>query len=465
MLSLLVPLLLTALGCMTLRRLMPGTPWPLQCAWGWLGAQAAVSLAGGLLVPIGWSLRLALLAPLLVLLVAHLYTAHLYSRRRTTASPSLASPSSANSDAMLRALTLLLSLWAIITAWTTLDLGWDGMAIWGLKAHTLAETGTYALHHPLARSSHPEYPLHLPLLAAVIAQWAGDWHDRLLPMLAAFDLTALGLLLCSTLEGRRGPAWTRRTLLLAGLTVPVLWRELTLGKADINVACCLAGALAGFEGWRRHGRDGYLRLAALSVGLAAWSKQEGLVYVVIFCALTWLASASSHPKSHPRAIRIDRREAGLASAIALGIALPWHGFRVLFGLSTEPFGLQAGGLREGGLQAVLSDRLPTILHTMTEAMARLDLWGVLWWLALPALLWFGVKTLRPSEARRAFDGTTLFLTAGLGFIVTAYVSSPYDVAWHLHTSLDRLLLQLLPAAILVAHRALDAMPFVTGSNR
>lgn len=407
------------------------SPWPWRWAWGWLLAQASVSLGAGLLWLLAAPLRWALFAPVLVLVVAQL--------RRRPGPPPLRPPTP--TDPWLRLAVVLFGLWAIFSAWTTVELGWDGLAIWGLKGRTLAATDAYPLLHPLARSSHPEYPLHLPLLAAVVAQWCGGWQDRLLPLLTAFDVTALGLLLCHGLEARRGAPWLRRCLLVATLVTPMLWRELTTGKADLNLAFCLTACVVGLESWLRDGRRQDLRLAAVAVGLAAWSKQEGMAYGVIFCLLAIVLTG-------------PQRRHGLPSALfpALAIPLPWHALRRLLDISTEPF----------AVGTTTFERLPTVVASLASTMARLDLWGLLWWLALPACAWWLVERLRRRarsdrwDAQRALDVPPLLLMAGLGFIVTAYLTSPYDVAWHLQTSAERLLLQLLPVTALAAHSALES---------
>lgn len=422
----------------------PSSPWPWRWAWGWLLVQVSISLAAGFLWLLGAPLRWALAAPLLLLIAALL--GRLTAPHRE---PATVSSSPATGDPWLRAGVLLVGLWAVLSAWSSLDLGWDGMAIWGLKGRTLAATDGYPLLHPLARSSHPEYPLHLPLLAAVIAQWAGGWQDRLLPLLTAFDVTALGLLLCHALEQRRAGRWARRCLVIALLVSPILWRELTLGKADLNVALCVAAALVGLEAWLRGSRVADLRLAAVAVGLGAWSKQEGMAYGVLFCLLACLLTPRHRYRRLPSAL-----------ALALAIPLPWHICRWLLGIATEPF----------AVGETMHQRAPIILRTMLATLARPDLWGLLWWLALPAALWltavWGWQRWRGEEAgpgvERHLVLSALFLLGGLGFIVTAYLTSPYNVAWHLHTSLDRLLLQLLPTTVLVAHGALQRLDLTEG---
>lgn len=440
---------IAVLGASTLGALLPDTPRLWQWSMGWLTMQGLISLSAGALVVFGAPLSWALLAPGVALALAILFAGR-RSHRVGTVTPRDVAPRDVV-DPLLRSLAILLGMWALFSAWTTLDLGWDGMAIWGLKGRTLAETGAFPLHDPLARSSHPEYPLHLPLLAAALAHFSGAWSDNLLPLLAACDLTALAMLLTVAFEGRGGddrrPFPWQSLALFTGLTVPFLWQELTVGKADINVACCLAGALVGLERWLRLRRIGDLRLAALAVGLAAWSKQEGLVYVVIFIVLAWFTTC-----------RGERHRVPWACCLALLVALPWHGARFLLDLPTEPFGVAGSGFLD-----VLSSRLPIILSTLAATMTRLDRWGVLGWLTLAALLWCLPTALRPwrrrSRAEAGADVPIFFLLAGLAFIVTAYVTTPYDLAWHLRTSLDRLLLQLLPAAVLVIHRALLDVTF------
>ena len=131
--------------------------------------------------------------------------------------------------------------------------------------------------------------------------------------------------------------------------------------------------------------------------------------------------------------------------LALAIALPWHFFRLIHGIPAEPFAVQGWWQLE---------RTPVILMAMGREMAAFGQWGALWAVALAIALGWPWLAPRTRDSLGGFFATLLF--AGLAAYVGIYVITPRDLAWHLATSLDRLLLHLLPAAVLTVGAGIQA---------
>ena len=440
-----------AMGCW-----LPHSAWIERLAWGWLAAEALIGVLALMLWLIGAPLVWALIAVPVLLGVAWW---------RPT--PGLWPAAGRQGDRVLRAVAVALAVWAVISAYSSSGLGWDGLAIWGLKGRLLFD-GAYSwqtLGHPLLRSSHPEYPLHLPLVSAVIAQAVGAWHSRILPLLTAFDLGALWLLLASHFETaqNRGRlslstrAW-RIVVLLALASVPILWHALPQGKADLALGVFIAAAVVGLEAWCREGQRAYLVLAALAAGMGAATKQEGMIYLGLLGATALVAGWLNR--------RLDQHAfVGLVFAGAL--ALPWPLARFWAGVATEPFSPSAN----------LWQRLPVVCERMVREMMRLERWGLLWGLVILTLVLAVFSLLAPSRAQGIAEDASDAATKGAGkgaaaakgarhflipaclvvggwlFIVAAYATTPHDLAWHLDTSLERLMLQLVPTAGLLLYGA------------
>ncbi|MEO1088334.1 MAG: hypothetical protein AAFY88_29230, partial [Acidobacteriota bacterium] len=339
-------------------------------------------------------------------------------------------------------------LLAVAVAARTPGLGWDGLAIWGFKARTVAELGGVPWSEwrlPGAASIHPEYPLHVPLLGAVVAgvaEWLGGaWDDRFLPLLAALDVAGVAAVLAGAWGRPRNETrrlWTTRTLLAGGLLVPIVWRELQEGKADLTLAFCVLSTVAAAASWLRTGDRDALRFAAVAAGLGAWTKQEGLVWL----ALAALVLVVLTPSPRRRALLIPGLLAG-------AIAVPWHLFRLSQAISTEPFAVDADA----------PTRLPRVLQAFTEELLDWSRWGALWPAALAAtvVVAAGLRRLPLDGERRADLFPAAFLAGALVALAVIFLATPHDLDWHLATALSRVLLPLWPVALLVIGTAVSRL--------
>src|ERR1700677_4426079 len=171
---------------------------------------------------------------------------------------------------------------------------WDAWTLWNLRAKFLAGPSgawRYALS-PLLYGTHPDYPL---LLSAFIARvWkAGGDMDSFAPVGTAFAFFAsLIALLVSAVALLRGAA----SALLAGLVILsttslLIWAPSQY--ADIPLAFYYLGAitLIVLDAAATGGSQKALFLAGLCAGLAAWTKNEGIAFLVsvliVFLAFTW----------------------------------------------------------------------------------------------------------------------------------------------------------------------------------
>lgn len=146
--------LVAASGWALLRRFAPSFPPSLRTALAWPIGSGVVSAAALACVLAGLPLGFATLAPLVVLAVAALGPA------RGSEKPAVCAEHLA--CAAIVAIAAAAALGYRLTAPFP---GWDGAGIWGLKARALL-LGTLPPTEALTAYSQPEYPLHLPLVAA-----------------------------------------------------------------------------------------------------------------------------------------------------------------------------------------------------------------------------------------------------------------------------------------------------------
>ena len=269
-------------------------------------------------------------------------------------------------------------------------------AIWNLRARSIfaAPFDRAAIFAP--EVPHADYPPLLPSLIAQVWFLLGA-RTQIWPILVS-ALFAIGgahaLFAGVARKAGTGAAWMSLLLLIGTPQFLLLtWQQ----TADLKVATLLLVAVIA-------AREEQFALCGLACGLAALTKNEAAFEAAILLALV----------RKPRAL--------LAAAPALIAFVAFH-------------------------LAVPANDLQTALH-WPHALPR-RLWQVLrafasqlwsfsdWGLSLPALvifvLWKG--------PRLEFIGLSLL------FLVGVYLFTPLPLAYHLSSSLDRLLFQLFPSAL------------------
>jgi dolichyl-phosphate-mannose-protein mannosyltransferase len=317
--------------------------------------------------------------------------------------------------------------------------GADSYGIWNLKARFLYRGGVrvWRLFDPLIMHSHPRYPLLLPGLVSRL--WSALGHETtLVPRglaLAFFGLVPS--LLVATLAALRG--WIIGCLAGLGLLcLPFFVENAWTQGADLPFSLfavaalgCLALAMEDPRGGR-----GALVLAGVFAGLAAWTKQEGLVLV--------LASLGGVALGSRPVLRLGIKRAAfvLAGSLPLLAALFWVEAAYV---KYRPEYMHGGG----GLLA--EKALSLERHGQIWAAALRFVSGPRQW---PALTLLALVALAGLAARRGASPAQRPLLAALGVVAAgyyaAYLATPYPLAWQLSTSVDRLFIQYWPSLVLLA---------------
>jgi hypothetical protein len=368
---------------------------------------------------------------------------HAWRRARVAAPGSVAPPAPAPASWrqwLLASLFAQALLVAVGCGWRVYQAepygGWDGWAIWNLHARLMLRAGTgwpALLAEPAISWTHPDYPRLLPAAVARIWAWSGGELPAASALVSvAFAAGGLGVLV-AVAGWRRG--WTVALaggLLLVGTPffvtfAPNQHADLPLGSFMLaTVALALFGGRSGGKG------RGWLLLAGACAGFAAGTKNEGLLFALVFAVV-----GGGWVWRHRGPQAVGALAAGLACAL-----VPVAGFK--FGLApgndllAAPLGPRLAHLVDGARHA-------TILGSLGRGLGRFGEWT---WppylaMALPFLAW---------RARRRLDGIERTIPPVLALMLSGYcvvyLLTPQDLAWHLNTSLVRLLLQLWPLAIL-----------------
>ena len=337
---------------------------------------------------------------------------------------------------------------------------WDAWAIWNLRARFLFRGGEYWRDglSPLLSWSHPDYPLLVPGVIARGWTFAGG-ETTAVPIAVDFLFTfATAGILAAAVWGLRG----RTQGMLAGLTLlgtPFFVAHGAAQYAEIPIAGYLLASLALLHraDQASQGVGGTYALAGLLAGMAAWTKNEGLLFLAVLLvaqvvSILWRGTWSQ-----------DWQRLVAFGVGALPMLLLISSFKVFLGPPTD---LLAGQSLDT-ITARLAD--PSRYLQVATAFAKefLDRGK---WNFLPVVLPFygllvGAKMGEHAAVGQGTDsagvGQRLATTWGALALMAAgfflvYLLTPRDLAWHLRTTVDRIFLELWPSMLLATFLTIGA---------
>ena len=440
-------LLLSALG---LRR----RRWPLEYA------QPAIDFAAGcgllatlhtLAAPLGWRT-----APELVLVVGialAIPAGHNFLRAAWTGRPQVEEvPPSASwmpaVSALLIVLFAILALGLTAHAYTT-TMFWDGRFIWGFKAKALfldggidRDTFTNLARY---RYTHLDYPLALPAAQAWVYQIIGHVDERRAKLVGLVFWLGIAALLAAYLRRRMALPWALAIAILA-CQIPLLAYHASGGAADVQQAFCFLAAALLLADWVERSRREDAMLAALMFGIGTLVKAEGLSMALggaLAFALAWWF----------RGRRFNKRTAILGPAALVLPYLPWALLRARWGIPS----LQLTSMQIRPWPELVA-RLRTIDRALFHQFGAWQQWELAWIFIGLGLIAYAASAWRHRGLAPLWG---LFFWQ-LAVYIAIYASSPYDITWHLTTSLDRLLLHLAPLGLAAAASSLAACGIPAG---
>ena len=310
---------------------------------------------------------------------------------------------------------------------------WDGWAIWNMHARFMfrgGETWASILRAPQLGWSHPDYPLLVPASVARLWSYAGQdapWMAALVSTM--FGVATVGLLVAATMRLRAPVIALVGGLVLLG--TPFFVTFASNEHADIPLGFFMLATLVLIAlGGRASEAGGWPALAGLTAGLAAWTKNEGLLFAVVI-VVAWSLSQLG---------RGSRRATGcLLGGLAVAL-VPVMYFK--FALA-PPNDLVAGQSGEQLGRLLDWSRHRVIGAAFWRDVARFGDWRFAPFLTL-ALPLAGSGWQRLNRREWLVPAVLVLMLAGYYGV---YLLTPLDLATHLESSLVRLLLQLWPAAV------------------
>lgn len=311
---------------------------------------------------------------------------------------------------------------------------YDAQAIWNLRARFIYRSGLEwrnAFSPLINRNFHMDYPLLIPL--SVVGGWNTLGREVLripvaLSMLFLFGMA--GVIYSTTAYLRSGSQAAIATILL--LATPGLLLFSTFQTADIPLTyffLASAGLLviAGYEKNR-----GLLFLSGMMAGLAAWTKNEGLPFIILMIICTIFIFG----------FRQERRN---LSSLLAGMAFPLFTivlFKALISVDNDLFA-------NNGLSAIISKlftptRYIQILTHLASELFQLGNWPIS--IIVILLVYALIMGLR-SSSNLAEKVLVLIPVSQFIIYLFIYVITPHDLEWHLNYSMSRLLIHIFPLGL------------------
>lgn len=317
---------------------------------------------------------------------------------------------------------------------------WDAWSIWNLRARFLFRGGEFwkdAFSNQIPWT-HPDYPLLVPAIVAMTWTLARG-ESTVAPGIVAFLFTfaAAGTLI-ATVGLLRGKTQSFLAgILLLGSTGFVLIGADQYADVPLSFYILASLALLCLED-RYPGDLRFSVLAGLTAGFAAWTKNEGQLFVAALIVARMLALFLYTDRSG-----LARRVIGVVAGM-----IPPLGVVAFFKLHFAPANdLMSTPAKQAMAHLLEVGRWITVLQGFFIALLRVGgfLIPIVLFLALYGYL---VRFKVEQSGRVSIATVVLALGLMLAGDFGVYVLFPNDVAWQVNTSIERILLQVWPAALL-----------------
>jgi 4-amino-4-deoxy-L-arabinose transferase-like glycosyltransferase len=356
--------------------------------------------------------------------------------------------------AVLFSVELLASLGSFLVAFLKEPHGkWDAWLIWNMHARFLYRSGE-AWREVFAGGmdwSHWDYPLLLPL--SIVRGWKYSGNDSIyIPAAFAllFTLLTLGLLLCALAFLRSRIQGCLAAMILLGTPFFIV-----LGAsqfADVPLAFFMLATLVllFLPARSPENRSGALVLSGIAAALCAWTKNEGLLFLLIVTGSLFGTTlyADGWRSARKRTLRF------LAGALPILLIVvyfktqlsPVNDLMAGFGLTAA-----AANLTDLSRYAEIAKAFFITGISFTQGLIdvrvgmQLNPGAVNILLLIVYLLLAGARIDDRDRTGLVRTAAVLLLTPAGYFFV--YVLTPLDLGYHLATSLNRLFLQLWPSVI------------------
>ena len=329
---------------------------------------------------------------------------------------------------------------------------WDSWAQWNLRARLVHRLGTqwpaaFFFQQGSQYTPHPDYPLLLPLSVARCWVYAGS-ETTVVPSVLAllFAVAVVGLVYSSLCAARGKTQGYLGALALLGLPAFVEIGSWQYADLPLALFILMTFVLFCFHDRSSQGHRGLLFLAGLSTGLAAWTKNEGWLFLIAVVIARPFAYGTGGWRLYLR--EMFGYSIGLLPVLAVTVF-----FKLDFAAAND---LVSGmSFRSAFWHLLDPSRYLLISRISAEQVLNATGWVASLWALVPYALIFGLS--RKEEDKSGITTmavSSAILVTGYFFV---YVVTPLDLSWHLRTSVLRLLLHLWPSFVLIYFLVINAV--------
>jgi len=274
---------------------------------------------------------------------------------------------------------------------------------------------------------HADYPLQLGMNIAWAWQAIGQETQRVPIVLSGLFMLACAGLLGASLNLTKSLGQASIALLLL-LGSSLIGNEGASQRADLPLAYFFISTVVLIYLYASSKKPGLLILAGFAAGLAAWTKNEGSLFMLVTVPALFIAFFRQQPWR-------------VLGWYLLGLAFPLIIVLYFKEFLAPPSDVLSSGITRSIQQALDSSRHITILKSFGADFLSFGGWGIG---ILPILLAYALifKLAPSSDLRPAYLAVGLILILQAFGYYGIYLITPYDLQWHIDFSLGRLVFQL-----------------------
>jgi hypothetical protein len=318
--------------------------------------------------------------------------------------------------------------------------GFDAYAGWNLRARFLYRGAGYWKNFSAMAWTHPDYPLLVP--ASIARSWEFIGREtQLIPIVIGllFTFATIGIVAISISRLRSERQGILAALILLG--TPFLIIHGASQYADVPVSFFFVATVALLCFYSESPSQlHFLILAGMAAGFSAWTKNEGILFfTVLFLVHLAVTTAAKGRKAYLR--EVAALAAGAAPLIVvIGV------YKICVAATNDMIGAEAS--RSAAADLLDMSRYHMVAAHFLKELLAFGEWNPI--LPVPLLLFFYFLLVNAHVEKKSVPAigiTVLLIVLMLAGFFFVYIVSPFNLEWHLDTSLDRLLLQVWPLAV------------------
>jgi len=274
---------------------------------------------------------------------------------------------------------------------------------------------------------HADYPLQLGMDIAWVWQVVGQETQRVPIVLSGLFMLACAGLLGASLNMTKSLGQASIALILL-LGSSLIGNEGASQRADLPLAYFFLSTVVLIYLYASSKKPGLLILAGFMAGLAAWTKNEGSLFVLVTLPALFIAFYHQKPWH-------------VLGWYLLGLAFPMIVVLYFKEFLAPPSDVLGNGVIRSIQQALDLSRHIIILESFGADLLSFGGWGIG---ILPILFAYALifKLAPSSRLRPAYLAISLILILQAIGYYGIYLITPYDLQWHIDFSLGRLVFQL-----------------------